>query len=391
MLKMILHVCIEQHFVEYQGNVYTDIAFDYAYWREYLQVFEEVYPIARVRLVNDEPKDWKRADGDRVKFVKITDYIGFWDFLLKLPSVIIDCFKATQGNGCYLLRLGNISTFCWLWLLLKRKKYAYEAVGHAGESVLLVKNVQSFGLAKVIASCNHFLSKLQAKYAFCASYTSRYVQSLYPTKNKDNEWIFSSVKLDDKVITQPRSFGHKNTFNIISVGRIEPEKGHHILIDAIIILLKEGLNITTKIIGPGREIDNLRSVVSANNYQDKILLLGSLPWGEELFKYLDEADLFVLPSLTEGMPRALLEAMARGLPALGSDTGGIKELLDELFRAKPADSVELADKIRLLINNQKLLEEMSKKNYEKALEYREEIMQERKLSFWNFIKNNIGG
>ena len=230
---------------------------------------------------------------------------------------------------------------------------------------------------------------MQAKFASCASYTSRYVQGLYPTKNKNNEWVFSSVKLDDKVITQPRNFTPKNTFNIISVGRVEPEKGHHVLVDALIRLLNDGLNITTNIIGPGREIDNLRNLVLEHNYQDEILLLGSVPWGEELFKYLDEADLFILPSLTEGMPRALLEAMARGLPAIGSDTGGIKELLDEHFRTRPGNSIELANKIRQIIDNTKLLDEMSKKNYDKALEYRKEIMQERKLSFWNCIKNNL--
>lgn len=382
-------MAIEQHFIECNDSVYTDIAFAYSYWQEYLEVFDKVCPIARVRKVKQLPDGWQRADGPNICFVPVTDYLGFWDFLRKMPRVLFDYIKATRGKGCYLLR-GNTNTCCWLCLRLRRIPYAMEIVGHAGESVLTVKNVKILGLNQLIASVLHKLCKIMVRKAICVSYVSKYVQGLYPTRNHNCEWVFSSVKLDDKVFTKPRSFNSKNNFNIISVGRIEPEKGHHILIAALIRLLNEGLNITAKIIGPGKEIDNLRNVISANNYQNKILLVGTVPWGEDLFRYLDEVDLFVLPSLTEGMPRALLEAMARGLPAIGSDTGGIKELLDDQFRAKPADSVELADKIRRLINNQKLLEEMSKKNYEKALEYRKEIMQERKLSFWNCIKNNVG-
>ena len=59
-------------------------------------------------------------------------------------------------------------------------------------------------------------------------------------------------------------------------------------------------------------------------------------------RLLDEADLFCTPSRTEGLPRALIEAMARGLPAMGTDVGGIRELLDRPFRAPPSDPAALA-------------------------------------------------
>jgi len=92
---MHLLVAIEQHFLEYKNDIYTDIAFAYPYWQEYLQVFDRVFPIARVRKVDTIPDGWQRADGKNVEFVKMTDYLGFWDFLRKLPKILNDCRKAT--------------------------------------------------------------------------------------------------------------------------------------------------------------------------------------------------------------------------------------------------------------------------------------------------------
>ncbi|MBA7713236.1 hypothetical protein ES703_122236 [subsurface metagenome] len=91
--KSRLFVTIEQHFVEFQGDIYTDIAFAYSYWQEYLKVFDKVCPIARVRQVKQLPDGWQRADGPSICFVPVTDYLGFWDFLKKAIKVLCDCYK----------------------------------------------------------------------------------------------------------------------------------------------------------------------------------------------------------------------------------------------------------------------------------------------------------
>lgn len=384
-----IYVVIEQHFVEYQGAIYTDIAFAYPYWQEYLEVFDKVCPIARVRKLTTLSEGWQRADGPNVCFIPITEYRGFWDFLRKMPRVLFDYIKATRGKGCYLLR-ENINTCCWLCLRLRRIPYAMEIVGHAGESVLTVKNIQMLCLNRLIASVLHKLCKIKVRKATCASYVSRYVQNLYPSSNRSNEWIFSGVKLDEQVITAPRTakqFQGKS-FHIISVGRLEPEKGHLILVEAIEQLIQQGHDLCATIIGPGTEIDNLQNYVERMGLSGKISICGAIPWGQKLFAKLDEADLFVLPSFSEGMPRALIEAMARGLPAIGSDVGGIKELLYDKYRVEPGNSKALIEKIASVISCPEELAAMSKANFEKALEYRPEIMNQQKMEFWRCVKNN---
>jgi glycosyltransferase involved in cell wall biosynthesis len=382
-------VAIEQHFVEYRGAIYTDFAFAYPYWQEYLEVFDKVCPIARVRKLTTLPDGWQRADGPNVCFIPITEYRGFWDFLRKMPRVLFDCLKATRGNGCYLLRMGNISTLCWLWLFMGARPYAFEAVGHGGQSVLTVKNVKVFGLNRLIAFVGHALAKIEAKFACCASYVSKYVQGLYPTRNRNCEWVFSSVNLDEQVITGARTAKQFQVepFHIISVGRLEPEKGHLVLVKAVEQLFRRGYKLRATIIGPGTEIDNLQSYVERMGLSGIVGICGAIPWGPELFAMLDQANLFVLPSFTEGMPRALLEAMARGLPAVGSDVGGIKELLSEECRVAPKDDDALAEKIAEVIDDPERLALMSQTNFRKAMEYKLEIMNRRKTEFWQYIRN----
>lgn len=387
---MNLFVSIEQHFVEYQGNIYTDIAFSYSYWKEYLQIFDKVFPIARVRKVTTLPKGWQRADGPNVCFICITDYLGFWDFLCKMPRVLLDCFKATRKRGCYLLRGGNIGTFCWPYLRMRHQPYAVEVVGNAGDSILTVKNVQILGLNRLMAYVGHKLSRLKIRRAFCASYTSRYLQNLYPSSNRSKEWVFSSVSLEKQILTGPRTLEQLQVkpFHIISVGRLEPEKGHLVLIEAVGQLLQQGYDVRATIVGPGKEINSLRSLVEKMALSGRVNICGAIPRGQKLFAKLDESNLFVLPSFTEGMPRALIEAMARGLPAIGSDVGGVKELLPAEYRVAPRDAKALAGKIAEVIDDFEQLAKMSQTNFTKAKDYRLEIMNQRKIEFWQYIKNS---
>ena len=385
-----IFIAIEHHFVEYQVNIYTDIAFSYSYWKEYLQIFDEVCPIGRVRKVTTLPKGWQRADGPNVCFISIVDYVGFWDLLTKMPRALLGCWRATRGHGAWLLRAGTIATLCWFFLRLRGKPYAMEVVGHAGESVLTVRNVQYFGLQRFIALIGHSLCRAEAKNATCVSYISEYVRRLYPNSDRSKAWFFSSVKVDEEVIGSPRTAKEFEVehFHIISVGRLEPEKGHRFLIEAVRRLRDQGHSIHATIVGPGKEIDNLRQSVEEKGLSGRINICGTIPWGSELFAELDKAQLFILPSLTEGLGRALIEAMARGLPAIGSDTGGIKELLYHKYRVEPGNSKALAEKIASVLACPEELAAMSKANFEKALEHKLEIMNQRKMEFWQSIKRN---
>jgi len=127
---MTLVVAIEHHFVESGDRVYTSLAFGYEYWKEYLEVFDEVYVLARVGYSDVVPKDHFIADGPGVKFIYVPDYLGIWQFLRHMPGLFAAAFRSARLGTCFILRSGNICTALWLCLKLLGKPYSREVQGH---------------------------------------------------------------------------------------------------------------------------------------------------------------------------------------------------------------------------------------------------------------------
>lgn len=94
----------------------------------------------------------------------------------------------------------------------------------------------------------------------------------------------------------------------------------------------------------------------------------------------------MLPSLTEGLPRVMIEAMARGLPYIGSSVGGIPELLpaEDLFPSR--DPKALADKISEVVTDRKRMVEMAERNLEKARNYSDAALSARRKEFYKYVR-----
>lgn len=110
------------------------------------------------------------------------------------------------------------------------------------------------------------------------------------------------------------------------IGRLEPQKGHHFLLEALSLLRKErGDSPHLIIVGEGSQRHRICDIIASENLQDRVHLLGSR---RDIPEILAAFDIFVLPSLWEGLPLALLEAMAAGVPVIASAVGGIGEVLN---------------------------------------------------------------
>ena len=87
--------------------------------------------------------------------------------------------------------------------------------------------------------------------------------------------------------------------------------------------------------GDGRHRAELESLARTSGISAATKFLGELPNGEAIREQLDQATLMVLPSRTEGLPRVIIEAMARAVPCVASNVGGIPELLDPRYLVPP--------------------------------------------------------
>lgn len=157
-------------------------------------------------------------------------------------------------------------------------------------------------------------------------------------------------------------------FEIICVSRVTPRKGIRFLIQAVKILSKDHEHVHLTVIGDGNELDSLKHLARADEIADKVSFLGLVPH-EQLAAHYAKSDVFVLPSLNEGMSNTMLEALASGLPLIATDTGGTKELVREGengFVVKMKDPVDLAEKIDRLVIDKFTREKMAVASRQKA-------------------------
>jgi glycosyltransferase involved in cell wall biosynthesis len=205
-----------------------------------------------------------------------------------------------------------------------------------------------------------------------------YADKLYKN-TKVLEVSGNSINQSPKYVDQP--------FTLIMVGSMaQLYKSPDTLIDAAAICVRGGLNLRLVIVGEGKHRRELEKRALSANLGERIFFTGQLPPGESIRAYLDNADLFVLPSRAEGLPRAMVEAMARGLPCIGSSVGGIPELLPPEDLVPPNNASALARKIREVVTNPDRLSRMSASNFEKARNFHEDILIEQRTSFYNEIK-----
>lgn len=115
-------------------------------------------------------------------------------------------------------------------------------------------------------------------------------------------------------------------FTIGAIGRLSPEKGYDLLIDAFAELVAEGYDLYMVILGEGAERTALEKRAAEQGVGKRLLLPGYI---SEASHYLTLFKIFSMPSRTEGLPMVLLEAMAAGTPILATRVGGIARVLDD--------------------------------------------------------------
>ena len=115
---------------------------------------------------------------------------------------------------------------------------------------------------------------------------------------------------------------------LLTVGRLEREKGHSILLEAISLLEHRGVPVLLEVVGDGSRLDSLRRQARDLGISERITFAGAVGQ-DRIREHYFAADAFCLPSLGEGIPVVLMEALASGLPVIASNTMGIPELIED--------------------------------------------------------------
>jgi glycosyltransferase involved in cell wall biosynthesis len=375
------------------GKHWAKSIYGYNFWTRYLDVFDSVRIVARVKDVQEIDAKKLLVDGKGVEVVGIPFYQGPKQLLIKYAQIQHSLKGIDEGCDAALLRMpSQTATMVW--------KHLRKGIPLAGEIVYdMMDDVNLPGQNPILKTLHVITSNNVKKFCLSAngvSYvTENSIQEHYPSyarlhgEDKNHfETFYSTITLSKDAFTGSRNFdGYRSlTLVLSSVAMNSERKGEKVLIKAVKTCRDKGYDVKAIIIGDGTLRPAFEVYAKELGVAEFVEFTGLLPSADEVRKVMQRADMFVFPTQGEGLPRGILEAMAIGMPVLSTPVGGIPEVINKRYLFDPLDSDAYAEKICELLDNTDELTEMSKKNYEKSLEFRNELLQAKRNDFYERLK-----
>ena len=386
-MKKLLLSCDDYIYV-FDGQYYIR-EFVSALLLRYLKVFDSLKVVIRAKLVISKSElgvyDIPITD-IRIEIVPIPFFQGAVQYALQYFRINKVLKNVAKGCSVAILRIPSTISFA---VLNKIKKtgipYGVEVVANPIEIARNMKNIFSCLLMSIV----HRQQKYACKYADCASYVTEHtLQKIYPSNKEGHfESFYSSVQLPDSFFYAPRKYPEHKPFVICHAANPIKTllKGHMTVIKTIKQLIDKGYDVVAYFAGEGEFVSFFEQEVENLGINNNIKFVGFLKQ-EELNVFLKNSDLMVYPSKSEGLPRVLIEAMATGLPCLSTPAGGIPELIPAELIFAPDDSVGFANMITKIIDDDILYTKLSEQAFNKACEYRLDILQKRRNEFYLNLK-----
>ena len=231
----------------------------------------------------------------------------------------------------------------------------------------------------------------RAKYVFYV--TQEFLQRRYPNNGitmgcSNVEILQAPNNILTRKLESIETMDLSSTINIVTVAAVNVRyKGQEYVIKALNILNhKLGFKFHYHLIGGG---DNsyLKGLTQRFNLEEYVHFVGPIPH-EKIWDYLDKMDIYIQPSRQEGLPRALVEAMSRALPAFGSRTAGIPELLSEECLLDNGDVKGIVKLLSCLSIDK--VRKYANVNFKKASEYTSDVLSKRRKNFFDKVLASIG-
>ncbi|MCU7061170.1 MULTISPECIES: glycosyltransferase family 4 protein [Serratia] len=359
-----------------------------SFWIRYLAVFSVVRPICRVTKVNKVPDGWVKITLENVRPIPITGFEGIGQ-LIKVFSVLRkELLNSINIVDKVIVRGPTIlSSVIQDWFMKNDTAYGIEVVSDPWDD--FAKGSYKHKLRFFLQQFSYITFKMLVKNAYVISYvTSSYLQNKYPAKNAAFSTNYSSISLksSDIVDQEIRVFPRGDIWHVGLIARLDtPHKGGDVLLRAVRKCLTAGAQLKCTIVGDGKELAVLKELALKLDIVDRVVFPGAVSTKSDVFKYLDSFDIFALPTRQEGLPRSVIEAMARGLPCLSTPIGGVPEIVNasELFELDNVD--ELAKRIINLIDNPDYCVLLSEQNLQKSQNYEETELEVRRNKLYSVL------
>jgi len=379
-------IVIDEHVFLYQGHYYVrELGTDLI--GRYLQVFGSIRVATRVDEVTElDLNVHRQMDGDRVEVYPLKFFRGYKQFILHYRTLQSQYRTITDTCEAALIRLPSTIGFSIAKRVIRRKlPLACEVVASPYDFFRIKKP----GIEKILYGIYHLqLKNACAKADGVAYVTEKALQEQYPASKKGSFTTnYSSAKIQPAFYTGSRELRETGPLVLCHVAHPvnNREKGHDVTIRVVAELNRRlERKVIVRFAGDGELIPEFRELARQLGIDDCVEFPGVLPRAG-LHELLRTSDAMILPTLTEGLPRVIIEAMATGLPCVSTPVGGIPELLPERFLCNPTDVHRFSDELECLFTDKELYRTESERNFLRSHDYAEDKLQRKRINFFESI------
>lgn len=381
----------ETRFCKIQGVIYAPEQMSMVLWDRYLAVFEHVFVCARVTESNKPiMKGMVPILSEKVSFCELPYYVGPFQFLKKSLKIKKAIKKLIKPGNAFILRVpGNIGESASKYLISHNIPYATEVVGDPEE--VFSNGANSSRLSpffKILFS--HRLKSVVRKAAASLYVTDYILQKKYPCADDAFSVGASNVILTDEDYLREQPKVRENlsskVVRFMAIGTLaQMYKAPDIVLKALALVRNKGIRFHLTWFGDGVFRDSMIRLAETLNISDSVSFPGNV-LRQTINEEFNNTDIFLHASRAEGLPRALIEAMAKGKPAIGTKIAGIPEILSPEAIIPVNDVESLSEKILLFINNTELMEKLAVENLKTSHRFHKEILTKKRNEFFNQVK-----
>lgn len=371
------------------GRLYSVGSFPASIWDRYLQYFDHVQVIARNG--GTLPKDARMAPTTHrgVDIMLLPNLTTLRHLLMPSPLVSRQIREAVSAADAIVARLpSEIGLRAAAEAHALGKPYLIEVVGCAFDAY---GHYGSMG-GRLFAPLAYLRMQRAIARAPQALYvTSSWLQGRYPTSGLQVGTSDVAIRIMESCETEAR----ETRLRELSQGRVPhlgtvaslrtKTKGIQTAIAAIAMLRREGLEYRYSVLGPG-DAAPWQELAYERGVGDLVTFDGTREAGEGVRRWLDGIDIHLQPSFQEGLPRATIEAMSRGIACIGSTCGGIPELLPPERTHRPGDVNGLAQCIRRLATEPASLIAAARTDLDRSNEFEPELLEARRNQIYGALR-----
>lgn len=376
----------------YEGKFYARTQEKYDFYQRYLRVFDKLRIVTR--CVNEDILGKTRVllDDERIEYIPLSFFSGPVQYAKKYNEIGKQIENITDGCDAAILRLpSTVAQRVGKQVMKSGIPYATELVFDASDAYT---NATSFVERLLWKMIDKQMKELCYNAEGVSCVTAHYMQQHYTSKLTNAFFSnYSSITLNRSFFSSPKKYPNKDVFKIAHVCtqvQYKGRKGYNEIIDALVLLKERGINVEVNFAGPDYRngIALLSGYANRKGVDDMVRFVGGVT-KDQLSSYLDDSDLYVMPTWAEGLPRVIIEAMAKGLPVITTPVSGNPELVNQHFLVDYNDVEGLADRIEELTTQPDIYEKESCDNFERSKKYEASILQERRDAFYKNLKNRV--